>query len=399
MTSPRTYSSVFVLTAAGEPFRLLFPLGLVLGCVGIGLWPAFLLGWAEVYPGIPHARIMMQGFMSAFVFGFLGTALPRLLDVPRVGLTTTLLLGAGLVVSTILQLCSRTATGDAVFLITFLGFAGTLAVRFRQRKDTPPPGFVLVLAGLLSAFVGNLILLAEGASGGSLPGGIIHFGKLLAWQAYLLFPVMGIGAFLLPRFFGLPNRQQFPELLMPSREWLVRAAFAAVCGAVVMAGFLIQIAGETSIGFALRAVGVAVYLLREVPIHRAREARGSLAFALKLSLASFPVGYLLLAFFPAWHLTLIHIVFITGFSLITLTVASRVILGHSGQSARFQATSPTVLVLTGCFVAALLVRLGGDFLMPDQRFHFYALASLLWIVGAVAWAVGILPGVRYPDDE
>jgi uncharacterized protein involved in response to NO len=399
MNRPRRPSSVLALTGAGEPFRLLCPLGVLLGGVGIGLWPAFALGWPEMYPGIPHARIMMQGFMSAFVFGFLGTALPRMLEVPRLRLTATVLLGAGLLLSSILHLLSQTVAGDAVFLLTFLAFGGVLMARFKHRKDTPPPGFVLVLGGLVSTILGHAILLVDGVTAEPLAGSLVHLGKLLAWQAYLLFPVMGIGAFLLPRFFGLPNRHDFPERLMPSPEWWRRAAFAFACGTVVMVGFVLEAAGSPEIGFALRVIGVTIYLIREVPVHRARGARGSLALALKLSLASLPVGYLLMAVFPSWRLTLIHIVFITGFGLITMTVASRVVLGHSGRSDRFKATSPAVLLLTGGFFAAMLARVGGDLLMPELRFQFYGLAGLLWLGGALAWCIGILPGVRYPDDE
>lgn len=37
-----------------------------------------------------------------------------------------------------------------------------------------------------------------------------------------------------------------------------------------------------------------------------------------------------MALLPARHVTLIHIVFIGSFTLLTFTVATRLILGHSG---------------------------------------------------------------------
>jgi uncharacterized protein involved in response to NO len=57
-----------------EPFRLFFPIGLLLGIVGVALWPLYYAGFATTYPGTMHARLMVEGFMASFIIGFLGTA-------------------------------------------------------------------------------------------------------------------------------------------------------------------------------------------------------------------------------------------------------------------------------------------------------------------------------------
>ncbi len=395
--SQRTPSSVLALTGAGEPFRLLFPLGTALGIAGVSLWPLFAAGWLEVYPAVAHTRIMIQGFLGAFVVGFLGTALPRLLEVPRIGLGATLGFGACLVVLSGMHAVGLTVAGDALFLTVLTVFFVVLAERARQRKDTPPPGFVLVAMGMACAWAGTALLVVDGW-GAALPASVYALARLFAWQGFLLLPVMGIGAFLLPRFFGLPNRHAFPELLMPTPEWKQRAAFAAGCGAAVLAGFVLEAFGWTRTGSGLRAVFVLVYFAREVPVHRARGVSGGLAVGLRLALVSVPLGYAVTAAFPAWQLAWVHIIFITGFSLLTFTVASRVLLGHSGQSHRFRDGHPAVLVLSGCFIAALVVRLAADF-HADQRFLLYAVSGVVWVTGAVVWAAASLPAIRYADDE
>lgn len=53
------------------------------------IWPLYVWKVTSVYPGMPHARIMIEGFLGCFVTGFLGTALPRLLGVPKVSLLET----------------------------------------------------------------------------------------------------------------------------------------------------------------------------------------------------------------------------------------------------------------------------------------------------------------------
>ena len=65
---------------AEEPFRVLFPLGLFLGAVGVTLWPLYVLQVINYYPGTAHVRLMIEGLMGSFIIGFLGTAGPRLLE-------------------------------------------------------------------------------------------------------------------------------------------------------------------------------------------------------------------------------------------------------------------------------------------------------------------------------
>ena len=388
----------WMLLGGGEPFRLLFPLGVILGLVGVLLWPAFALGWWETYPAFPHARIMIQGFLTAFVFGFLGTALPRLLEVKRVGRQPTFFLAAGLVGLTVVHLLHFTVIGDGFFLVLLGAFFLLLLDRLRHRQDTPPPGFVLVLMGMACAWLGTGLLFADGLGGGTLPAWVIKLARLMAWQGYLLLPILGIGAFLLPRFFGLPSRHAFPELMMPTPEWRRRAAFAAGCGGLILLAFFLEASGWVLWGNLLKAVTVVVYVLREVPLHKATEAKGSLAFGLRIALLALPVGFALIAAFPAWQLTFVHVVFITGFSLITLIVASRVVLGHSGQSVQFKAVLPAVLILILLVLGGLLVRVGADF-WPEHRYGLYGISATMWALGVVIWSVSILPGVRYPDDE
>src|SRR3989338_4311737 len=60
-----------------EPFRLFFPLGTLLGLVGINHWLVYALGWAGSSSGFFHAGIQVGGYMLGFIAGFLLTALPR----------------------------------------------------------------------------------------------------------------------------------------------------------------------------------------------------------------------------------------------------------------------------------------------------------------------------------
>ena len=147
-----------------EPFRIFFPTGAFLGIVGVSLWVLYYLGAGVPYPNIAHARLMIEGLMASFIFGFLGTAGPRLTSAPHfspteIGTVFSLdLLAAGA------HTGGAHRFGDICFVFCLLLVARMLLRRFRQRKDNPPPNFVLVALGILSGIIGAvLVAYSEGA--------------------------------------------------------------------------------------------------------------------------------------------------------------------------------------------------------------------------------------------
>lgn len=390
-------TSYIALIAAGEPFRLLFPLGAAMGVLGVMLWPAYVWGDAT-YPLLAHAGIMIQCFLASFVIGFLGTALPRLLEVTKLKLQASLSFSCGILLIATLHLMGHYVLADLGFLLLMLSFLGTLLIRARRRKDMPPPGFVLVLMGMACALIGVALQIINLTWPNFLPAPCFILGKRLLQQGFLLLPIMGIGAFLLPRFFGLPSRQNFPESLKPPPGWWPRAAFAAACGLAVIVSFFLEAWGFLRSAWLLRAAAILIYFYREVPVHKAAFGRGSLAWSLRIALASIPIGYLSMALLPARQTTLIHIAFITGFTLLTFTVATRVVLGHSGQSEKFARPLKSIAFMTGLFVLAMATRVSADW-MPELRMSHYAYAALAWTGAALVWVIYILPGVRRADAE
>ena len=385
------------LVAVGEPFRLLFPLGTLVGILGVLMWPLFVWNVTKTYPGVGHPRVMIEGFLTCFVVGFLGTALPRLLDVPRLTLAETVGFSGALLVIVFLHMTGYYFPGDLLFFLTLLGFVAALTVRAALfRKDTPPPAFVLVAMGLVSALVGDAIQLVNHLSPEAFPAFFTPFGRLLLNQGYLLLPIMGVGAFLLPRFFALPSRQSFPESLALPPGWIQRAGFSFLCGAAVIVSFVLEANGLLRIACGLRAVAVLLYFSKEVPVHQAGFGGGSLALGLRIAMMAIPTGFVLMAIWPERIFSFLHIIFITGFSLMTLIVASRVILGHTGQSERFRDSIWPVLIMVACIALAMLTRVSADWL-PTLRMGHYAYAALVWVAGVIVWAVALLPSVRKED--
>ena len=126
----RTRNSDGRLDFFGEPFRIFFPAGTLIGIAGIALWPAYYAGLVITYPGTGHARLMIEGFMASFIIGFLGTAGPRMTStlpfsrLEVVALFTLDLLAAGL------HFGNAHRTGDLLFVMCIAFFIFTIGRRF-----------------------------------------------------------------------------------------------------------------------------------------------------------------------------------------------------------------------------------------------------------------------------
>lgn len=388
----------WALVAAGEPFRFLFVLGVVLGVIGVALWPLYIWNITAMYPGQAHARVMIEGFLASFVVGFLGTALPRLLGGPKLTIFETLGFAAALTGATALHVAGRMVWGDVVFFVMLLGFLAALVGRLFFREDTPPPGFVLVGLGLLCALVGTAFYLLPQVAPSFASPWRAGMARLLLFQGFPLLPVMGVGAFLLPRLFQEPSRQAFPESRSLPPGWLRHAALALACGLAVIVSFAMEADGQLRWGAGLRAVVIAGYFASEVPFLRKAGKGGSIGFGVSVALLCIPVGYALIAVWPERMFSWLHVVFISGIGMLTILVATRVILGHSGQSRLFAAPLKSVRFFTALIVLAMLTRVSADW-MPDARMSHYAYAAVAWIAGTLIWAFAVLPSVRKPDEE
>lgn len=382
---------------SGEPYRIFFPLGLLVGIIGLSLWPLFIWGGWKVYPSVVHAKLMVEGFMGAFILGFLGTAGPRLLacrglsgrELAALLSLYTAAMGA--------HLAGWITMGDAFFLALLLSFAGMLGSRFARSETLPPPNFVLVACGILSAIVGVVLLLVAG----NLQWARLYvFGSLLLNQGFVLLPVLGVGVFLFPRLLGTPSRPPLAEIraLAPSRKR--KALIAAGTALVILASFAVESFGHVREAGALRFCAAAAYLATQVPAVLKFGRCLFLGQCVRAAMWMLLLGLLWPVLLPGYRIAGLHLVFIGGFMLVVLTVATRVILGHSGQSHRFHKPLPVLIVAAVLLLLGLGARIGADFMpsLSGRNVHL-AYAALSCIAAAVLWGIRIVPAVLTPDSE
>ena len=140
-----------------EPFRLFFPAAVLTGVLGVSLWPLHFSGIVPLYPGVAHAHLMAHGFFGGFIFGVLGTGLPRMLSAPPFRLWQVLSLLALYALMVTANVLGKTVVGDMLVLALVAAFVCCAMPRIAKRKDVPPPGFVLVGLALLNLMVGTVL--------------------------------------------------------------------------------------------------------------------------------------------------------------------------------------------------------------------------------------------------
>jgi hypothetical protein len=350
----------------------------------------FYFGAGIPYPNVSHARLMIEGLMASFVFGFLGTAGPRLTSAPHFSLTeigivfTLDLLAAGAHTGGAHRL------GDICFVICLLLFAQMLIRRFRQRQDNPPPNFILVALGMLSGIAGAaLVAYAEDAQYSS----AYQSGSALLNVCFVLLPILGVAPFFIGRLLDLPG-PDLPESRAFRPEWKRQAAFNALIGIAIISSFLMENVGPSRPAGWIRVAAITVYLAARMPWR----GRTFLADYLRAGLLFILAGFSMIALWPNYRLGALHTVFITGFNLIVFTVATRVVLGHSGSLDRLRTRLWFFIPMSALLFLAMASRVTAD-LAPRARIMHLVAAAVCWLAASLIWMIKVLPKVRISEAD
>jgi uncharacterized protein involved in response to NO len=367
-----------------EPFRVFFPVGLLLGAVGVLLWPLFFWGALSHYPGVIHARLMTEGFVGCFIFGFLGTAGPRVMSVPPFSRGEVVAVLVALVAACGAHALTLHAVGDGLFVISLLCFLLSLAKRFRHREDSPPPPFVLVGLGLANGFVGAALLTWSEATQ-SAPT-LYRLGASFLNIGFGLLPLLGVAPFFLRRLLDFDTDT-------PRASGTRTFALALLLAVIADASFVAELATTSPFWGWLRATVALAWLALTLPM----SGKNALAASLRMGLVTLPAGLALIALLPAYRVSALHVLFIGGFALSIYSVATRVVLGHSGKLGVVTKRRGWLGSALFLLVTAMISRFVADFVATRNEHLLWG--ALVWLVGAAMWAVLILPHVRHVAEE
>ncbi|HVR37161.1 MAG TPA: NnrS family protein, partial [Methylomirabilota bacterium] len=268
--------------------------------------------------------------------------------------------------------------------------------RFLQRQDMPPPAFVLVVMAFASVAAGTVIALLAERMDSSFYWLTLH--PLLAYQAFVLLPILGVGKFILPRFLGLPVTGTYPDSRTPPPGWWREAGVAAAVGVLLLGTFFLEAAGWHRTAYAARFALAGGWLITQVPLRPSLAWRNGVVLMMVTGMVLLAGGYLALATFPVWRTALLHIVLGGGFGFITLGVATRVMYGHSGNRDRLQRHTGWLITAGVLMLLGLISRISADF-MPRLLLSHYTYGALFWTAGVLLWSALVLPKALVPDPE
>jgi hypothetical protein len=322
--------------------------------------------------------------------------MPRMLSARPLTLSEAGLLACLHVSMVISYATGRASSGDIILVLLLLAVVFTLGRRFRTRKDTPPPGFLLVGLSFLCVMTGAVLAVMIDHREMDLYWSNLQ--HLLSYQGFILLPILGIGPFILPRFFGMESSHEFPEALVPNKGWTRKAALALATGVVIIGSFFIEASGSYRIGNLIRFLAVLVYALLEIPIRRAPKAANALGLSIRLAFFSLIGGFLAIAIAPGYRVSLLHLTLIGGFAVITFVVATRVVFGHSGNIQLLKGRNRWMLISVGLMLFAMATRVSGDFWPAIMASH-YIYGAIVWIGSVLIWAIYVLPKVLLVEAD
>jgi hypothetical protein len=186
-------------------------------------------------------------------------------------------------------------------------------------------------------------------------------------------------------------------MMIPPAEWWKKAGLAFGAGAIVLASFFMEAGGWHSGAHWVRFGTTLGYVLLEMTFFRGRAANAPAVFV-RIAFAGIIAGFLAVALFPAYRVSLLHLTLVGGFAVIAFVVATRVVFGHSGNLAQLNGPNRWLFIAVGLMLLGLATRISGDF-WPKVLVSHYSYGALLWIGGVVLWSIYVLPNVLVIEKE
>jgi len=362
-----------------EPYRLFFSIGILYGLWGVGLWIPYGMHLTQSYPGNLHAQVMIGGFLVAFASGFLMTAIPRFTETFPAQWSEILWIAIPLLALPVLAIFADPVIISASVGIALLGLAKFAVLRFLKREAPPPKAFVVLGIGLLSALLGIALQLSPL---------VIHLGpdaaalgRLLYLRCFMLSLVLGVGSRLVPSLLGSGPPSQMPDMGNAGSNSFM------IAGILYILSFILD--GVLPIpARILRAAVVSWITLRHWEIWRRPLNPTKVAYGIWFSAWSLNLGTWGLVFFPQYNVHFAHLNLVSGLGLMTLMVATRVILAHGGYNLTLESRLKPLSWIIGILIAAAGTRVLAG-LFPSAYMTHIVYAAILWVIALLIWGISI----------
>lgn len=361
-----------------DPYRLLFPLGVVLAWAGVFHWFLFAVGLTDEYRSIFHSMAQIQGFMACFAAGFLLTFIPRRTGTAPPSELEIGIAAAAPVATTVLAWMERWAVAQIFWLIFLAMLLAFAARRLRARKGPIPSRFIWVVTAIVCGIAGAVV---AGFGAAREEMWLHDVGRAMVLQGVFSALVFGIGGVVLPPFThgkAAPEHEPVP--------------LHVVSALLYLASFLVE-PESLRVAFAVRAAIAAALILPH--LWRPPSLPGLNRWLMWIAAWALPVGNAAVAAFPEYRRIGLHVVFIGCFALMAFAISIHVALAHGGQVRRLN-ESPLALRAMGALLAvALVFRLLVDLAPGEVRFWIGG-AAIAFLAATAFWAYLVTAALMPP---
>ncbi|MBK7857830.1 MAG: NnrS family protein [Archangiaceae bacterium] len=358
-----------------QPYRLFFPLGVLLGWLGVGQWLLFSLQLGGSYRVAFHAMVQVQGFIGAFVAGFLFTFIPRR-TMGRAPAAWQLWLCAACPVGlTVFAWLERWALAQSCWLVELLVLAQFVVSRARANRNPrpTPPTLVWIPLALAMGILGSVVA--------ALP--TLHaIGKSLVLEGVVTSLVMGIGAMLVP----VITRAEAP----PQQQGALGPRWPQ---AVLAVAFVASFFSEGRPAYGIRLAVALTVLVATARLWKPPTGPGVNRWLVWLAAWCLPLGYGLLTVDPSLRVAGLHVIFLGAFGLLALCVGHHVVAAHGGRPELLGARTGPMLWVGLSMATALGARLAMSF-DPARYLGWMTVAAVAFIAAGAAWLLASAPLLR-----
>ncbi|MCB9090927.1 MAG: NnrS family protein [Halobacteriovoraceae bacterium] len=372
-----------------DPFRIFFPVAIFYLLYASGLWIFYGIFDIGDFPVSEHANLFIGGYLYFSILGFLLTAIPRFTDSEFLTKYELLFFLIVIIFNLIFFFLNLIFWFwlDIFLGLIFLFVFG--AKRFLKRKQNPPFTFLFVgmgiLIGIFGSLFNSLLNLNE-----ELFFYLEPWGKVLFYDGMTTSFVIGVGGRLIPGILG------FKDIIINQREIYEKSkSFIEVLpvniqlmAILYFVSLLLEGFGREVIGYIARAIVITYMSIKYWRIHTKVKTGKWHGRILRISCWFILIASWILCFKVDVAIHVKHLIYIGTYLLMTIMVASRVIIAHGYQSSLEFEHRIFPYLITGSLIAlAAILRFLVIFSEPDNYNVYLGFVGFLVFFSALAWSL------------
>jgi uncharacterized protein involved in response to NO len=378
---------------APEPYRVLFPIGVIAALAGLLPWVAYevalRLGRPLAWPGEMHAAMLLQGFELAFICGFMLTSMPAFTHGPRCT-RGELAAVTSAVLAFVLLRAFDVRWASWAWLAALVTLSAIVARRVRPGAAAPPEEFLLVATGMALGLAGGVVQAL--VSLGVLPAFQMRAGLRCISLGMLPALVLGLGSLLVPTFARMKDPLDIIGLARAG-DRPRRRGFVLVIAALLVLAVNAEFVGMATPAAWLRTLAVLASTQLAWKLWRLPGRSDRLSWSLWTAGWCVAIGFTWAALAPVHRVEAWHVAFVGGYALLTLAIGTRVVVSHGGHAGSEERVLLSVPALAS-LALALLVRALGPTWDPVRAAVHHAIAAGFATLAFALWLRGAWPRVR-----